>query len=180
MIICFWSPIRVNPHCGVGRWLAVVWPKHRGGESSFSLSLWRQQNWLAFTICAATFWQIQLEIYSYLRVSLQNGILWARLSKSSVISGFLTEFQSFGPWYLSDFAKRYLIKFSLEHGRSPCSSHCGLSNGGGLPSRPALPNSPPTVLALSCVSKAQGWGGCCFETLTAVRVCGLVKGDFTL
>ena len=47
--------------------------------------------------------------------------------------------------------------------------------GGGLPSRPALPNSPGTVLALSCVSKAQGWGGCCFETLTAVRVCGLVK-----
>ena len=53
-------------------------------------------------------------------------------------------------------------------------------NGGGLPSRPALPNSPGTVLALSGVSKAQGWGGCCFETLTAVRVCGLVKGDFTV
>ena len=49
-----------------------------------------------------------------------------------------------------------------------------------MPSRPALPNSPGTVLALSCVSKAQGWGGCCFETLTAVRVCGLVKGDFTV
>ena len=63
MIICFWSPIRVKPHCGVGRWLAVVWPKHRGGESIFYLSLWRQQNWLVFTICAATFWQIQLEIF---------------------------------------------------------------------------------------------------------------------
>ena len=51
-------------------------------------------------------------------------------------------------------------------------------NGRGLPSRPALPNSPGTVLALSCVSKAQGGGGgggCCFETLTAVRVCGPVK-----
>ena len=72
------------------------------------------------------------------------------------------------------------MKFSLEHGRSPCSSHCGLSKWRGLPSRPALPNSPGKVLALSCVSKAQGWGGCCFETLTAVRVCGLVKGDFTL
>ena len=53
-------------------------------------------------------------------------------------------------------------------------------NGGGLPSRPALPNSPGTVLALSCVSNAQGLGGCYFETLTAVRVCGLVKGDFTV
>ena len=32
-------------------------------------------------------------------------------------------------------------------------------NGGGLPSRPALPNIPGTVLALSGVSKAQGLGG---------------------
>ena len=31
MIVCFWSPIRVNPQCAVGGWL-VVWPKHRGGE----------------------------------------------------------------------------------------------------------------------------------------------------
>ena len=53
-------------------------------------------------------------------------------------------------------------------------------NGGGLPSRPAFPNSPGTVLALSRVSKAQGWGGCCFETLTAVRVCVLVKGEYTV
>ena len=48
-------------------------------------------------------------------------------------------------------------------------------NGGGFPSRPALPNSPGTVLALSGASKAPGWGGCSLETLTAVRVCGLVK-----
>ena len=54
------------------------------------------------------------------------------------------------------------MEFSLEHGRSKTA-------------RLALPNSPGTVLALSCVSKAQGWGGCCFETLTAVRVCGLVN-----
>ena len=159
MIICFWSPIRVNPHCGVGRWLAVVWPKHRGGESSFSLSLWRQQNWLAFTICAATFWQIQLEIYSYLRVSLQNGILWARLSKSSVISGFLTEFQSFGPWYLSDFAKRYLIKFSLEHGRSPCSSHCGLSKWRGLAVKACFAKQPRESSSSELCVKSTGLGG---------------------
>ena len=30
-----------------------------------------------------------------------------------------------------------------------------------------------------CV-KSTGLGGCCFDTLTAVRVCGLVKSDFTL
>ena len=74
MIICFWSPIRVNPHCGVGRWLAVVWPKHRGGESSFYLSLWRQQNWLVFTISAATFWQIQLDIYIYIYIYIFPGL----------------------------------------------------------------------------------------------------------
>ena len=32
MIVCFWSPIRVNPQCAVSGWLAVVWPKHRGGD----------------------------------------------------------------------------------------------------------------------------------------------------
>ena len=35
MIVCFWSPIRVNPQCAVGGWLAAVWPKHRGGEGGF-------------------------------------------------------------------------------------------------------------------------------------------------
>ena len=35
-------------------------------------------------------------------------------------------------------------------------------------------------VTLSCVSKAQAWEGCCFETLTALRVCGLVKSDFTV
>ena len=57
-------------------------------------------------------------------------------------------------------------------------------NGGGLPSRPALPNSRGTVLALRLCVKSTGLGGggggCCFETLTAVRVCGLVKGDFAV
>ena len=38
---------------------------------------------------------------NYLRVCLQNGILRCRPSKSSVISWFLSEFQAFGPWYLS-------------------------------------------------------------------------------
>ena len=32
MIVCFRSPITVNPQCAVGGWLAVVWPKHRGGK----------------------------------------------------------------------------------------------------------------------------------------------------
>ena len=40
-------------------------------------------------------------------------------------------------------------KFSLEHGHSPCSSHCDHSELRGLPSTPALPNSPRAVLTVS-------------------------------
>ena len=48
--------------------------------------------------------------------------------------------------YLSEFTRRWPLKFSLEHGLRPCSSHAAAQNGGDLPSRPAFPSSPGTVL----------------------------------
>ena len=53
-------------------------------------------------------------------------------------------------------------------------------NGGCLPSRPALPNSPGTVLALSGVSKEQGWGGCCFVYLFIYLFIKILDWQFTI
>ena len=116
----------------------------------------------------------------YLGVSLQNGILWARPGKSSVISWILTDFQAFGPWYLSEFARRWPLRFWLEHGHRPCSSHCGRSKCRGLAVKACISKLPRDCsnsgwVALSCVSKSQGWVAILFETLTAVRVCGRLK-----
>ena len=84
--------------------------------------------------------------------------------------------------YLSEFAKRWLLEFSLEHGHSPCSSHCGLSKLRGLAVKACFAKQPrdSSNYELCVKSTGLGGGGCCFETLTAVRVCGLVKSDFTL
>ena len=49
--------------------------------------------------------------------------------------------------------------FRLSTGAARVEAIVASQNGGGLPSRPALPNSPGTVLALSGVSKTQGRGG---------------------
>ena len=49
--------------------------------------------------------------------------------------------------------------FRLSTGIARVQAIVASQNWGGLPSRPALPNSPGTVLTMSCVSKAQGWGG---------------------
>ena len=59
-------------------------------------------------------------------------------------------------------------------------------NPGGLPARLALLSSQGTVLTWMggtefCV-KSTGVGGgvsCCFETLNAFRVCGLLESDYT-
>ena len=87
--------------------------------------------------------------------------------------------------YLSEFARRWPLKFSLEHRHSPCSSHCGRSKCRGLAVKACISKQPRDSsnsgwVALSCVSKEQGGEGCCFGTLTAVRVCGVVKSDFTV
>ena len=44
---------------------------------------------------------------------------------------------------LSEFARRWPFKFSLEHGRMVAAQ-----NGGGLPSKPAFPSSSGTVLTV--------------------------------
>ena len=100
----------------------------------------------------------------YLWVCLQNGILRCRPSKSSVPSWFLSEFQAFGSWYLSEFARRWPLKFSLEYGHSPYSSHCGRSKGRGLAVKDCFSKQPRDSsnsgwVTRGCVSKAQSRGG---------------------
>ena len=178
MIVCFWSPIRVSPQCPVGGWLADVWTRHRGGEGDFLYIVTATE-----LACFDDFRRHLLtDPVRYLRVCLQNGILWCRPSKSSVISWFLSEFQAFGPWYLSEFARRWPLKFSLE---SPCSSHCGRSKWRGLAvkaffSKQPRDSSNSEWVTRSCMSKVQSWGGAKNDTLNADRVCGLLKWNFTV
>ena len=66
--------------------------------------------------------------------------------------------------YLSEFARRWPLKFSLEHGQNPCSSHCGRSKWRGLAVKACFSKQPRDSsnsgwVTLSCVSKAQSWGG---------------------
>ena len=160
MIGCLWSLIRVNPQCAVAGWLTAVCPKQRGGEGGFLYFVTRAE-----LACFDDFSRNLLtNPVRYLHVCLQNGILWARQTKSSAISCFLSEFQVFGPWYLSEFVRRLPLKFSLEHGRSPCSSHCGRSKWRGLAVKACFSKQPRDSsnsgwVTLSCVSKAQSLGG---------------------
>ena len=83
---------------------------------------------------------------------------------------------SYLPWgvkwcevYLSEFARSWPLKFSLKHGRSPCSSHCGRSKWRGIAIKARFSKQPwdssnSLWVTLSCVSKAQEGEGCCFET----------------
>ena len=52
--------------------------------------------------------------------------------------------------FLSEFARRWPLKFSLEFrlstGVARAQAIVAAQNGGGLPSRPAFPSSPGTVL----------------------------------
>ena len=160
MIVYFWSLIRVNPQWAVGGWLATVWPRHRGVESGFLYSVRAAELACFHDFCR----HLLTNPVRYLRVCLQNGILRAWSSNSSVISWCLSEFQAFGPWYLSEFARRWPLKFSLEHGRSPCSSHCGRSKWRGLAVKACFSKQPRDSsnsgwVTLSCVSKAQSLGG---------------------
>ena len=160
MRVCFCSPINVNPHCAVGGWLAAVWPRHRGGEGGFLYFVTSAELACFRHFCR----HLLTNPVRYLRVCLQNGILRCRPSKSSVISWFLSEFQAFGPWYLSEFARRWPLKFLREHGRSACSSHCGLSKCRGLAVKAFFSKQPRDSsnsgwVTQSCVSKAQTCGG---------------------
>ena len=135
-------------------------------------------------VSSAVFWANfrRFALNNSLHVCLQNGILWARPTKSSAISWFLSEFQVFGPWYLSEFVRRLPLKFSLEHGRSPCWSHCGRSKWRGLAllacvSKQPRDSSNSGWVTSSCVSKAQSSGGVMLWDLTLIRECGLLKWD---
>ena len=107
----------------------------------------------------------------YLRVCLQNGILRCRPSKSSVISWFMSEFQAFGSSYLSEFAKRWPLKFSLEQGqgRSPCSSHCGRSKCRGVAVK-AYFSKQPRDRTESQISKTSLLGRFRFLTQTGLTL----------
>ena len=65
--------------------------------------------------------------------------------------------------------------FSPEHRRSPCSSQCGRSKLRGLAVKACFAKQPRDSSNSELCVKSTGLGGCCFETLTAVRVCGIVK-----
>ena len=57
-----------------------------------------------------------------------------------------------------------------------CSSHCGRSKLRGLAVKAFFAKQPRDSSNSELCVKSTGLGwGCCFETLTAVRVCGLVK-----
>jgi len=97
----------------------------------------------------------------------------------------LSEFQSFGPWYLSEFARKWPLKFSLEHGRSPCSSHCGRSKWRGLAVKACFSKQPRDSsnsgwVTLSLCQKHRAGEGCYLETLSVIRECGLLKWYFTV
>ena len=158
MIICFWSPIRVSPHCGVGRWLAVVWPKHRGGESSFYLSLWGSRIGLfsqflqpPFDKCSYKFIIISafLSRMAFCEPGSVNRVSWA---------DFWLNFRRLALDIWANSLKDSCWSFRLSTGVARVQAIVASQNGRGLPSRPALPNSPGTVLALSCCQKHRAGG----------------------
>ena len=64
--------------------------------------------------------------------------------------------------YLSEFARRWPLRFWLEHGHRPCSSQCGRSKCKGLAVNALISKLPrggsnSGWVALSCFSKAQPW-----------------------
>ena len=165
MRVCFCSPINVNPHCAVGGWLAAVWPRHRSGEGGFLYFVTSAELACFRHFCR----HLLTNPVRYLRVCLQNGILRCRPSKSSVISWFMSEFQAFGSSYLSEFAKRWPLKFSLEQGRSPCSSHCGRSKCRGVAVQ-AYFSKQPRDRTESQISKTSLLGRFRFLTQTGLTL----------
>ena len=94
------------------------------------VSIWAFLSRMAFCepgqvngVSLAEFWLIfrRSPFDNYLGVSLQNGILWARPGKSSVLGWILTDFQAFGSWYPSEFARRWPLRFGLSTGTDPSS-----------------------------------------------------------
>ena len=150
MIICFGSPIRVNPQGVVGGWLAALWPGHRGGEGGSVCTLWGQQNWLVFTISAGTFWQIQSDISGFVsRMAFCDAGPVNRVSPAD----FWVNFRRSALDIWANLREGSRWSFRLSTGVARTQATVAAQKAGGLPSRTAFPSSPGTVLTVG------GWLG---------------------